>query len=587
VGGAQVEERDPGRHGEQITYPAGAERKPRIGTPALLLLIWLLGASGFVLLLWGSKLTFLLDDWEFLLYRPGFNAHAILEPHGPHISVIPILIYKALLATVGMGSAFPFRVVSTAAFLLSAVLLFVFLERRLGQWVALVATAIVLFLGAGWEDLLWAFQIGYFGSMAAGLGALLLLERDGRRNDALACALLVVSILFSSLGIPFVIGVAVQVLLRPDRRRRLWVFVVPAVVYGLWWLGWGHNGESVASLSNLAKTPAFVLDGIAASFASAFGLAISGGGLEWGRPLAVAGIGLGLWQLRRLGRPPPWFWIVLAVGASFWILAGINQMPGREPASSRYQYVGVIFTLLVAAELLRGLRPGRGTLTVILVAAAGAIAGNVYYLHQAYLSYHSTSQLEKADLGALELARGTVEPGFVLSEELADTGYVHVDAGSYFAARDQYGSPAYDPSELAQAPEFARYAADKVLFGALRLALAEVPSSALPGGPRRPAQAASDGSVEVPAGTCLRVRLEGSAPLLSLPLQGVVFRAGHQPIADVKMLRFAAGEFPIDFQQEVAPGRAVEIATPPDRSSVPWKLLLEGGGTATVCGLPS
>jgi hypothetical protein len=190
---------------------AGATRaRPEaLGTPALLALVWLVGASGALLLYWGSKLTFLLDDWEFLLYRRGFNAHAILDPHGEHISVAPVLIYKALLATVGMGSAFPFRVVSTAVFLLSCVLLFVFLQRRVGQWPAIAATAVVLFLGAGWEDLLWAFQVGYFGSMAAGLGALLALERDERGGDALACGLLAVSILFSSLGLPFLIGVAV------------------------------------------------------------------------------------------------------------------------------------------------------------------------------------------------------------------------------------------------------------------------------------------------------------------------------------------------------------------------------------------
>ena len=60
-------------------------RGPALGSPVLILLVWLLGASGCLLLVWGSKLTFLLDDWEILLYRPGFNAHAILDPHGEHI----------------------------------------------------------------------------------------------------------------------------------------------------------------------------------------------------------------------------------------------------------------------------------------------------------------------------------------------------------------------------------------------------------------------------------------------------------------------------------------------------------------------
>ena len=499
-----------------------------------------------------------------------------------------MLIYKALLATFGMGSALPFRVVSTAVFLLSAALLFVFLKRRLGEWPALAATAVVLFLGAGWEDLLWAFQIGYFGSIAAGLGALLALERNERGGDQLACALLTVAILFSSLGLPLVAGAAVIVLWRADRWQRVYVVAVPVAVYALWWLGWGHNADTAVSFSNLAKTPAFVANGIAASFASGFGFASSGaGGLAWGRPLAVAAAVLALRRAGRLGRAPTWLWAVVAVGGSFWILSGVNQMPGRDPESSRYQYVGVVFALLVAAELLREVRLSRGALAIVIVVAAAAIVGNVQLLHDAYLSYRATSQLEKADLGAVELARATVEPGFVLSEDLADTAYVHVEAGAYLSARDEFGSPAYDPAELAEAPAPARYAADKVLFGALRLAIAEVPPSSLPSG-SQPEASAANGVVEVPAGSCLRVAPQGSStPLLSLPPAGVSFQAGSEPIEDVRMARFSEGELPIDFQQSLAPGKAAEIRTPPDRSRVAWKISIETLATTTVCGLSS
>ncbi len=555
----------------------------------LLALVWLIGASGFLLLLWGSKLSFLLDDWEFLLYRRGFNAHAILDPHGEHISIAPVLIYKALLATFGMGSALPFRVVSTALFLLSAVLLFDYLRRRVGQWPALAGVAVVLFLGAAWEDLLWAFQVGYFGSMAAGLGALLALERVERGRDRLACGLLVVSIVFSSLGLPFLAGAAVQVLRRPDRWRRLYVIAVPFAVYAIWWLGWGHTAESALSLANVAKTPSFVLNGLAASLASAFGLATPpaatvAGGLDWGRPLAIAAVVGVLWRLRQLGRPPAWLWIVLAIGGSFWILAGLNQMPGRDPTASRYQYVGVILALLVAAELLRGVRPGPRALALVAVVAAASVASNVYFLHQAFGSYHYTSQLEKADLGAVEIARGTVERAFVLDEELADTAYVHVEAGPYLSARDEFGSPAYSPAELAESPEPARFAADKVLSGALGIGLARTPAATLPGGEPQPEKPNSEGLVEVPAGACVTVPGGAEPPLLSLPRGGVLLRAGSEPIEDVKLIRFATGEFPIDFQEGLAPGETGEVRIPPDRSDVPWKMEVDGPGPTTLCG---
>src|SRR6266480_4659686 len=103
-------------------------RRPR--DPVVLLLATAALASAGLLLVWGSRLTFLLDDWEFLLYRPGFTAHSILTPHGEHISIAPILIYKALLATAGMDSSVPFLAVSVVLFLATSALLFVYLRRR-------------------------------------------------------------------------------------------------------------------------------------------------------------------------------------------------------------------------------------------------------------------------------------------------------------------------------------------------------------------------------------------------------------------------------------------------------------------------
>jgi hypothetical protein len=71
------------------------DRLGRGATPGIsVLLAGAMSVSAVLLLVWGSKLTFLLDDWEFLLYRPGFGAHSILAPHGEHISAAPVLIYK-------------------------------------------------------------------------------------------------------------------------------------------------------------------------------------------------------------------------------------------------------------------------------------------------------------------------------------------------------------------------------------------------------------------------------------------------------------------------------------------------------------
>jgi hypothetical protein len=536
-----------------------------------------LGASACLLIYLGTKLTFLLDDWEFLLYRRDFSAGAILDPHGEHIVALPVLIYKALLATAGMGSALPYRVVSTALFLASAALLFVFLRRRVGDWPALAATAVVLFLGAAWEDLLWPFQMTYFGSMAAGLGALLALERGDRRGEAGACALLVLSVLFGSLGLSFAIGAAVYVLLLPERRRRLYVFLVPLAVYGLWWLGWGHSAESTLSLDNVARTPLYVIDSLANAVGSATGLTHSAievhDRLLWARPVTVVLVFLAAWRLYKRDRVPLWFWVVLATAGSFWILAGFNQMPGRDPGASRYQYLDVVFVFMLAAELLRpelerGLRIGSKGLAAIGVVAALSIAANLDELHDAYEgTYHPISQLEKAGLGALDISEDTVEPGFVLSEDVIDTGFINVDADHYFSARDAYDSPAYDEAEIAASPEFVRYAADKVLFGALRIGLEPLPAAA------------------VPAAGCETVPSDGSAsPLLSLPPDGVTIEAGREPVERFELSRFATGSPPV-LIEGLGPGEAGRLATPRDDATTPWKLRLITAGPSKVCNL--
>ncbi len=561
--------------------PAGALRGGGPSTPVLLLLTWLFGASACLLLYLGSKLTFLLDDWEFLLYRHGVDADSVLDPHGEHIVALPVLIYKALMATVGMGSALPYRVVSVGLFLLGAALLFVYLRRRVGDWPALAATAVVLFLGSAWEDLLWAFQMTYFGSVAAGIGALLALEREDRRGEAVACALLVVSILFSSLGLSFAIGVAVYVLLGGERRRRLYVFLVPLAVYGLWWLGWGHTAESSLSFHNVARTPLYVLDGLASSVGSATGLGnfrlSVHDPLFWSRPLAVVLVFLSAWRLYRLPRVPRWFWVALAVGGSFWILAGFNQMPGREAGSSRYQYLGVVFGFMLAAEVLRpelerGLRIGRAALAAIAVLVVFSVASNLDQLHTAYKgTYHPISQLEKAGLGSLDIAEATVEPGFVLSEDVVDTGFVNVDAGSYFAARDAYGSPAYSAAEIAASPEFVRYAADKVLFGALGIEEETLRGAAL--------------ARQVPTASCETVPSDGTAsPLLRVPPGGIAIRAGGAPIERLEVSRFSTGSAPV-LVAGIGAGEAGRLAIPRDDAGEPWKLRLITSAPALACPL--
>ena len=545
-----------------------ASRRSRspLGDPLVLLLAAAMLASGAVLLYLTRNFNFLLDEWTFLLGRRGLNADALLAPHNEHLSLIPVLIYKSLLELFGMESARPFQVVATATFLTSAAVLFAWLRTRIDGWLALGATVLVLFMGAAWEDLLWAFQVGYFGSMAAGLGMLLALRRESRGGDRVACALLVVSICCSSLGIPFVAGALVAIATGPRWRSRVYVVAVPVALYALWWLGWGHEASRTTSLENLADAPLYVFDSIASAISSLLGLATprdeSGiGAYDWGRVLAVAAIGLAGWRLVRLGSVPRWLWVVAAIGFSFWLLSAFNQIPDRQPSSSRYQYVGGIFVILIAAELLRGVRPRPAALAVAAAVVLLAVLSGTSYLNQSAKSYDATSDLIGADLAALELARDIVQPGFILRNQIAGTGYVHVTADDYLRAADAHGSPADTPEELAAAPELARMAADRVSAAALGLTV-------LPAGK--------------PGSGCARTALDTGPVEVELPPGGAVVEGTPGSTADLRLARFATENHPIG-AGEVADDERTVIFIPSDRSPVPWRLLATGSGSIDIC----
>ena len=339
------------------------------------------------------------------------------------------------------------------------------------------------------------------------------------------------------------------------------------MLYGLWWIGWGHKADTHLSLHNFATTFRFVFDAVAAGMASLFGLATptpetAVGGLDWGRPIMVTALLFAGWRLHRLSSIPRWLWVVAAIGASFWALGGLNVIPGRGPTVSRYQYPSAIFIMLIAAELLQGVRIGRRTLIALSLLATASVASNIAFLHDSYKSYKLTSDLERADLGAVEITRRTVDPAFTLSEDIADTAYVNVQAGAYLSAVDDFGSPAYTPEELIKAPEPPRVAADKVLAAALRIKL--FLQRGTPAGRGAPPKVIGPRSGLMSRnGGCVTVSGKGSvAPVLDLPAGGVTMRPTGSARTELQLERFSSS-FPVSIGELV---RGVNVPQDPGRS---------------------
>jgi hypothetical protein len=538
---------------------------------ALLVLAGAVACAAGILLILQSHLTFLADDWRFLLQRRGFNTGVFLRPHTDHIVLAPVAIYKTLLAIFGMSSALPFQMVSTFVYLLSATVLFVYLRTRVGDWLALLASCLILFLGAAWFDLLRPFQIVFSGSIAAGIGAFLALDRDDRKGDLLACVLLAVATAFSELGVPFAIGALVSVALGPQPRlRRIYVPLVPVVLYGAWYLGWGHEGIKTANFHNLVHSPRFVFDAVSQNLASLLGLAtpLSGDGsslvgLNSGRILLVGAIALVIWRLWRTGRPSRGLWTVLATGGAFWFLTALNAYPVfRSPTSGRYQYPGAVFVLLIAAELLRGVRLGRRTLIAATVVTIAAVLSGLVFLQKGYRLSRTAGDLERAKLAAVEIGRGQVRPDFVIAFDFLTV----VDARAYFSAVDDFGSPAFDESELENSPDGDRIAADQMLVSAEQIKL----------------QPLAPGAGTVREGACRTVT--GSPPSatpLALSPGSYTLRARPARSTSVQLARFADG--PSVNLGALRPGSASFVSLPTDGSTRPWRLFSAGPSEILVC----
>lgn len=543
--------------------------------PAALLGFALAGSVALLLYL-TRELTFLQDTWEFLMNRRDLTADALLEPHNEHIVLIPVVIEQLLLRAFGMTTARPEFVLLAITLAATALLLFIYVRRRVGPWLALFAALLLLFLGPAWEVLLWPFELTFVGSVLFGIAMLLALDRGDRNGDIAACAFLLLSFGFSSVAIPFA-AAAVFDLFQKRRNRgfgRAYVVAIPLALYAVWYLGWGSDAETHVSLRNMLASPRFVFESVAVAVGSVFGLGTSpfGGSTDpvWGRALLVALVVVFAYRQVRKPGVFPGFWPVAAAAAANWFLTAFNQMPGRDPTSSRYQYMGGVLVLLLLANLLQGVHFGRRALAAGGVLTVAAVAINLVVLRDGRDALVQQSVLTQANLAAIEIAQRTVDPEFSLTPEAAGTTtLIDVQAAKYLPAVAEYGSPAYTPVELSDAPDYARRQADIVLSEALPLSMVTQLGAYDP---------------RAPGENCVSRTREHSSPTSEVRLSPGLTRIelAPGPNADLSLRRFATGEYPVAIGS--APGDSVTVLrVPRDTASRPWYLHVEASQRARVC----
>ncbi|MGA7435262.1 MAG: hypothetical protein WBW44_06520 [Solirubrobacterales bacterium] len=529
----------------------------------LILLAVLTLVSGFLILRLTASISFVSDEWDLLLLRQGWGIDQFMAPFHEHTVIAPAFVYHLIQEVFGMDSARPNQLLATGTFLLSCVLFFLYVRRRVGPWMALIMTALILFLGAAFEDLLWAFQFGYFGSLAAGLGALIALDRDDRTGDVVASVLLFSSLLFSSLGIPFVAAAVVEWLINPrNRLRRLFVPGAAIAFYAFWWLGWGHSAESELSLANIPDLPSYLFTAISAGFTSIAGLATGDGSeaeqphLVWGRIIFVVGLAAAVWHLRKRGSVPAGLWVVGAAGLSFYLLAGLNMSDLRPPESSRYQLPSAIFILLVAAWVLDGVRFRAPVLAVSALLSCLAIVSGLQLMdEQAKARWQPTSTALLNSLGAVDIAGEAARPGYTVLVGLKEPVPMQV----YLDATRDFGSPGTSEEELAESDSATRAAADSTLINALGI----------------------EPSGREPLRHLKCQRLLPGETYETFGRNPDVFNRGDEDLG-IGLSRFS--DAPGLEVGAVLPKQSAGLILPDDESDRPWRIAITRGGPATVCG---
>lgn len=341
---------------------------------ALLILVWL-----------GRDMTFYHDEYAFLLLRD-LSWHGLFAPHNEHLSATLVLLYRTLVGTVGTVSYWPYLGVTFALHVVVAGIVYVVVRRETTAAWALGAMAVMLLLGAGGDDILWAFQSGTVGATAAGMAAVVVAPR----RPALAAILLTIALATSGAGLAFLVGTGVHLLL--SRPRALPWLLLPVGLYLAWNVVLGAPGSP-----SLRGVPEYMLSGLTASAAGALGSTATIVG-----EVALLALAFGLGRARSVS---PVVLALLASGVAFFAIAGLvrAQLGAEQATAPRYVYIVAPAFIIAGAVLLARIRKPLGTMVGVAVLVV-ALVGNVALLVETHDRLVSKIECERA---MTPIARGS------------------------------------------------------------------------------------------------------------------------------------------------------------------------------------
>jgi hypothetical protein len=397
-------------------------------------------SCGAVLYL-GRRFDFYYDEWSWLLNSPKWTLSDYFKPHNEHWSTLPRLIYKLILAIGGAHSYLPFLATLLALHGLVVVLLFYVIRRRSGDVLALAGAMMLVLLGRGWEDLLWAFQIGFVGSVAFGLLALLLVDRPaaGAVSAVFASVALLASIMSSGIGLFFWLLVGVDLALSPSRRRLLGVLLLPGVAYVIWQIGPGRTGLSSHrfpfSMEAVVQLVGYVPSGVGSAMAGLFSFGDAERLLAFGAVTALLAV-----QFWRCGVRGSWIAPAVAVVAEYAVIGLVRAQYGNLQATApRYIYVGAIFLVLLLTAIARDL-PRTGVVMGLLAVMVISVVGHdVVVLRAAAHARNAIFSVQDSELESVYAVQNS--PGLDRSAVIDPVLMPGVTVKAYLDNRALLGSP--------------------------------------------------------------------------------------------------------------------------------------------------
>ena len=348
---------------------------------------------------------------------------------------------------------------------------------------------------------------------------------------------------------------------------------MPLALWVAWWLWARQFDQGITESSNILGAPVFLVKAAGAAIQGALGVPVNWIG---GTPasiiraafdvVAVAAIAVLAVRLRR-GPTGPWAWAYVATLLAFWVGVALSEGEGREPATPRYLFFGVIMIFLIVAELMRDREIPRRALRPLLAVFAFSLVCNVALMFHSIAGFNQDAAEVRATIAAVGFDSDYIDPDTRLGNlDLPGGAQVPSSPVALADFESDVGSTGFTLEELLAQPEDIRLFTDLTIVRALQVTTAPLARRVVDDDCRT-YEPGSDGYANFPlAGGVNAVRLAGDT---------------GEPGATLSIGRYAdVASVPVGDLSAHGP---VAVLVPDDDLPIPWTG--RAAGRIDVCGV--